>query len=751
MSSKLYPIKKNNIPVPDWDPKEKNFYNSFIKNLKNFDEKSKKLLTEETKSILGKCIIPDDTSSKQNTGLVIGYVQSGKTTSFNALTMLALDNGFKLVIVLGGRTLLLTEQTRGEFGQNIRPYLEDNIIRLPENKTITEIKNINFNYLIQEHEDFPASPIITVHLKHQQHIRQLTNLINKDEFKNIIDNTNVLVIDDEADSASLNSKVNQEDYNKSAVYAAIKDLRKALDRHSYVQYTATPQALLLIQRSDHMSPDWIRFISPGENYVGTSDIFKDGSDYVEEIPDDDLVEENSENTEISKSLFRSIYSFLIIVAQSIKNKSSFDKNITMLIHPSHLTKVQNKISEHIGDHFDDWKYEIGTNKKEWVKQHKKAFKEEYDNLKYTSKKIESFEDLFDLIPYLIGKISIAVLNKSNNKLFPNSVNWEQDKFNILIGGNLLDRGYVVKGLVTTYMPRKGSYNADTLQQRGRFYGYKRNYLSYIRVWLGNETLQKFQSYRESEAILYEDLKIWIKENPDKPIHEWKRRFILNPKLQPCRKSVVGINLFSNPKRSGWVWPKKPLPIEKNSELTIRLIKKYEQIFIEYPSSQNWSKPTKPLMAEGVSLKEVLELLSEYEIDHTDSNDWAITLATLGMLLEREGYKASIILMGTEEPNIDNFVERSRTMSKREREVELYDEYHGTKYTKKESYYRLDNFHQGENNSGYPGGREIYDEAKKTITIQVHKISLKQDNKKFDSIVIAVKTPTSAYLLEEINF
>ena len=144
MPSKIYIQKKNKLPDSDWHPKENNFYKTFIKNLENFDEKSKKILTEETKSILGKCIIPNSIGSVQNTGLVIGYVQSGKTTSFNALTMLALDNGFKLIIVLGGRTLMLTEQTRTEFEQNLDSHLENNIVRLPENKTITEIKFVLF-------------------------------------------------------------------------------------------------------------------------------------------------------------------------------------------------------------------------------------------------------------------------------------------------------------------------------------------------------------------------------------------------------------------------------------------------------------------------------------------------------------------------------------------------------------------------------------------------------------------------------
>ena len=200
-----------------------------------------------------------------------------------------------------------------------------------------------------------------------------------------------------------------------------------------------------------------------------------------------------------------------------------------------------------------------------------------------------------------------------------------------------------------------------------------------------------------------------------------------------------------------MWPQKPLPIKNNKDLVESLIKKYEEDFVVYPESQNWNKPTKALIANRVSLSDVLEFISEYRIDNTDSNDFAITLATLG-LLSKKGYKASIILMGTEDINFNNFVKRSRTMSKKVRKVDKYDEFHGSRYTEEESYYRLTNFHQGRNDSGFPGGKEIYDKAEKTISIQVHKINVKNKytNKPYDSIVLAIKTPTTANLITEID-
>ena len=120
-------------------------------------------------------------------------------------------------------------------------------------------------------------------------------------------------------------------------------------------------------------------------------------------------------------------------------------------------------------------------------QHKKSFLKAYKRLSQTAdSKIAKFNKLFELVPNLLSYgINVVALNASNEPGARNQISW-QDKVNIVVGAALLDRGYVVKGLVITYMPRgSGGGNVDAIQQRGRFYGYKRKYLEFIRfAWLG---------------------------------------------------------------------------------------------------------------------------------------------------------------------------------------------------------------------------------------------------------------------------
>ena len=104
MPTKVTPINQSTKLQSGWNPStEGKHFSNFIENL-DFDSSAKKRVIKESKAILGMCHNPSIVGKTNTVGSVIGYVQSGKTTSFNALTMMAIDNGFKLIIVLGGRT-----------------------------------------------------------------------------------------------------------------------------------------------------------------------------------------------------------------------------------------------------------------------------------------------------------------------------------------------------------------------------------------------------------------------------------------------------------------------------------------------------------------------------------------------------------------------------------------------------------------------------------------------------------------------
>ncbi len=95
----------------------------------------------------------------------------------------------------------------------------------------------------------------------------------------------------------------------------------------------------------------------------------------------------------------------------------------------------------------------------------------------------------------------------------------------------------VEGLTVTYMPRHpGVGNADTLQQRGRFFGYKRPYLGFCRIYVEQQVLTAFEEY----VVHEEEMRRQLEEVRDRneSLTEWKRAFILSPALRPCRANVI---------------------------------------------------------------------------------------------------------------------------------------------------------------------------------------------------------------------
>ena len=118
----------------------------------------------------------------------------------------------------------------------------------------------------------------------------------------------------------------------------------------------------------------------------------------------------------------------------------------------------------------------------------------------------------------------------------------------------MDRGFTVEGLTVTYMPRGiGVGNADTIQQRARFLGHKRSYIGYCRVYLEQGTLNAFQNYVEHEEDIRGQLKKF--QDSDRSLNDWKRAFVLDAALRPCRDNVLEFDYMRGRFSDDWVAPR----------------------------------------------------------------------------------------------------------------------------------------------------------------------------------------------------
>jgi hypothetical protein len=541
----------------------------------------KTTLESESIKILCDCVpaTTQNPSTFNNTVLVFGYVQSGKTLSFEMVTALARDNEYKLVIIIAGRTNILLNQTTKRFKDDLEIKASNGNFKIFQNLGTNEDQLIS-NAIIN-----PQKPtlIITV-LKHQKYLNNLAELFSKHKLKSNFSNKGVIIIDDESDQASLNTlalanaRSSKEEPNKfSAIYEGIKNLRQSFPNHSYIQYTATPQANLLIDYLDLLSPSAIHVLTPGTDYTGGATFFKDSYStssslfyqhtithwdnrigkkllYVREIPkgqvdstgnypEDEIYHPTvNDLSSPPNSLKEALRQFLIGAIVTIKIDKAEDY-VSMLVHPTNIVKSHKKFKLWINSIIEQWlvDYIAIIDKKaktnDFYNKMEKSFEDYCETCGLSIYFELIWENLFEIITnYKIHLVTGHELDLTNDV-------WEDHLCHILIGGTKLDRGFTVKNLICTYMPRysKGRPNSDTIQQRCRFFGYKRNYLKSCRVFLPPDSINEYADYVEDEEML----RSYFKKYSLKDFYDGKHSMHLTPRLNATRHNILSSKIISN--------------------------------------------------------------------------------------------------------------------------------------------------------------------------------------------------------------
>lgn len=595
--------------------------------------------------ILGQCAPPG--AASQSTGLVIGYVQSGKTVSFTAVAALARDNGFRIVIVLAGTTNELLDQSRRRLLKALEVEREDTIspwIHLPDPSSDAAEK---IRKVLSAWDDGGTQPwvrktILVTLLKNHRRIADLAAVMRQLD----LSSSSVLIIDDEGDQAGLNTLVRQGD--ESRTYAQLLALRRALPAHSYLQYTATPQAPLLINLVDLLSPDFAEILQPGEGYVGGQDLFARDSPYVRLIPANEIPTPQNPLAEPPESLGDALSFFFVGVCAALTSaEPPKPRNRSMLVHPSRETARHADFREWIRQALNMWQSLLSKPDGDPDKTDLRySFKAAYDNLLHTSAAgLPPFNDVWRVLPSAIQSTMLEVVNIPHGS--KNPIRWADHYSWILVGGQKLDRGFTVEGLTVTYMPRgAGSRNADTIQQRARFFGYKRGYLGFCRVFLEANVRDAFVAYVESE----QDIRAQLSRHSQTrdPLSAWKRRFILSGGLRPTRASVVDV-AYQSVSVGGWFWPSAPhfdsASIPDNQRVVQAFLR--GMTFVDHDGVDSRRDSKRNRMARGVELRRVLEefLVFLRFAEPQDSVEFAARQIAIQNALGESPYeKCSIFLM-----------------------------------------------------------------------------------------------------------
>lgn len=686
-----------------------------------FPERDRETVKREAVAVLARCV-PPTAPSGQETSLVIGYIQSGKTTSFTTVAALARDNGYRLIIVITGITRNLFEQSsnRLEKDLRIRERTDRKWQFLSNPKSRPDVKQ-RIAAALQRNDALPGSDktvLISV-MKNATHLNHLIKLLSELSLAGVP----TLVIDDEADQASLNNLVNKG--KESATHRRIVKMRQLLPHHTFLQYTATPQAPLLINLIDVLSPNSATMLTPGPAYTGGKIFFEQDFHLIRPIPTREVPTKDQTFAEPPESLLQAMRIFFLGVADGLRHEET--RNRSMMVHPSKETMQHANYEEWVRRVQQYWGRTLLLSEADPDRQDLVGdFQEAYADLRCTIENLPSFEDL---LPYLSRAINDTIVTKVNAAAGPTPLpDWHQDYAHILVGGEVLNRGYTVEGLTVTYMPRsKGVGNADTIQQRARWFGYKSDYLGYCRVYLTHEQIKIYRHYVDHEDTIRQQLAKHLASG--KSLHEWKRAFFLSPDLRPTRHDVLDLEYIRGNYSNDWCEQHAPHDSDEAVLANREIVKQFLARLSLQPDAghPNRTEQQKHLVAFDVSLDLVYrELLTRFLVTRSsDSQRFIGLLLQIGRYLDQYGDELCAVYL------MSGGKLRKRTLDD---DDEIPTLFQGPNPDKSGEY--------------YPGDRKI--RAPQGVTVQIHNLRVQKEDNKEETCIIEEVPTLAVWLPKEMS-
>lgn len=480
------------------------------------------------------------TSNKSNNMLLVGKVQSGKTSNLELFTALAFDNGFNLVIIYGGYDGTLLGQTSNRFKKtfdipNDTDYCDDTPVIFSSDDS-AQLLTID-DEIIEDLLD-ANKPIFLISMKRPAAMNKVNDILGRIDKAGL----KAFIIDDEGDQASLNTKRNKA-LDASATYASIVSMKKHLNDPLYLSVTATPQALIFLDEYSQLRPDSIRLIEPGKGYCGVEAYHLYDSGTIELINDDD--QQDLSDGVLADSLKNAIRHYIIASAIMFKRGR---KSSEMIIHSHRNVSDHSTIYRMVYSFIQTFKDQIEYGDTEGLTISKTEYTRAF-SVYFTTpvQQTYDFNELWDIIckkiirrVYLILKNSTGQVTQANEGL---------RKYKIYIGGDLLQRGVTFPSLVTTYFSRwaKDSGNMDTNLQRARWFGYREKWIDICKIFTSENIAREFTNLSEIETDLWEQF--YSIQSGEMQIDEILIRAD-NTKQKPTRKNVASYNAVSF--RNKWI-------------------------------------------------------------------------------------------------------------------------------------------------------------------------------------------------------
>lgn len=499
----------------------------YLENAKNWEHETVESIDDSSAEIVSLLANPAREQFRCR-GLVVGYVQSGKTANMTAVIAKAVDAGYNLVVVLGGVTNKLRSQTQRRLDQDVvsrhrelwhlyTKAEEEGDFELPRNGQLTMPQD--------------GGAQLAVMKKEKTRLEAFLRMVER-TLPNIRSSIRALVIDDECDQASVNAATGE--YDMSAINRSVRKIIRSLPAVSYVGYTATPFANVFIdpfpfnrdELDDLYPEDFITALPRPDDYFGAREVFgfdpedagedegdSAGRDMVRVIPPAELKrlrpagrdDRKSFTPETTPGLENALLWFLLGCAVR-RRRGQADSHMTMLVHVSQFVHQHTYMADVIRAWFGKNSSALessGSTVRErlrdvWVAEVERVPLENGD---------EHGLSADDLLPWLKETVESLEVVVENGESAQRLDYTESPRTYIVVGGTVLARGLTLEGLTVSFFLRT-SRQYDTLLQMGRWFGFRHGYADLPRLWSTSSLVSSFRALAHIEEEIREDISMY---------------------------------------------------------------------------------------------------------------------------------------------------------------------------------------------------------------------------------------------------
>ncbi|ENX7631894.1 DEAD/DEAH box helicase [Neisseria gonorrhoeae] len=404
--------------------------------------------------------------------LLLGNVQSGKTAQvLGVLSALADDGDHKVFLYLTTDSVDLQDQTVKRAKANLKNFI---VLSEADDRSFMEVMKAE-------------NPILVVIKKNARVLKRWRNLFAS---QSSLKGYPLVIVDDEADAASLNTNSDKPAKDASTINKLLNDIKNSCCQSLFIQLTATPQSLLLQHEESDWQPEFIHFFEAGEKYIGGNFVFSDPPSYIVRFIDSELDDMKDESGEIAEGAKQALLSFLITCTEfALCDKA----NCNFALHPSYKIQDHQAFSKKIQAFLNDLVQAVNNGE-----DLAGSFKESYLDLQKTKPDIHHFDEIYEKLTALLEnkQISTLVVNSQTETDFD-----LEKGFNIIIGGNVIGRGLTIPKLQTVYYSRTAKKpNADTFWQHSRIFGYDRD-KSLLRLYIPFDVYYFFVQLNQANNLI----------------------------------------------------------------------------------------------------------------------------------------------------------------------------------------------------------------------------------------------------------